>query len=395
MRARRIVHREVSERLRSPEPDPRFEGLFLVFWHRGRPIGHRDVLCRDLPLSAHDVEALRSAAAAASPPPPPSLERAAAATVVVCTRDRTASLAACLRSFRDLAHPPGEIVVVDNAPGGDGTRRLVETWPGVRYVLEPRPGLDRARNAGVRASRGAFVAFADDDVTVDPDWLGRLLAGFDDPRVMGVTGLVLPGELDTPAQLAFETHWGFGRGYEPRVFDEGWFARVRRRGAPVWEIGAGASMAFRREAFALVGEFDERLDAGQAGCCGDSELWYRLLAAGWRCRYEPSAVTYHRHRRDDGALARQLHAYMRGHVTALLVQFERHRHWGNLRRLTLTLPADYARTLVDGVLRGFGPRHRTLGAEVRGCLAGVRFYARTRGTRAPLGAGREAIGHAS
>ena len=147
-----------------------------------------------------------------------------------------------------------------------------------------------------------------------------------------------------------------------------------RRGVPAWEIGAGASMAVRRSALIDVGGFDERLDAGAAGCSGDSEMWYRILAAGRVCRYEPAAVSYHWHRQEMPELERQIFHYMRGHATALLIQFEHHHHWGNLRRLLCSLPAYYAGKSVRHVLGSDRRRTQTLAHEIRGWLAGIRYY---------------------
>jgi len=69
---------------------------------------------------------------------------------------------------------------------------------------------------------------------------------FDADHVAAVTGLVLPAELKTAAQQHFETFWSFGRGYRRVDFGQDFFASDRTRGCPAWEIGAGASMAFRR-----------------------------------------------------------------------------------------------------------------------------------------------------
>ena len=81
----------------------------------------------------------------------------------------------------------------------------------------------------------------------------------------------------------------------------------------------------------MVGGFDERLGAGAAGCSEDSELWYRLLAAGHTVPYEPAAVVFHHHRSDVEAVRRQAAAYLEGHVAALFIQFaRRYRHLGNL-----------------------------------------------------------------
>src|SRR5262249_13294787 len=134
--------------------------------------------------------------------------------------------------------------------------------------------------------------------------------------------------------------------------------------------------AVRRKVVELVGGFDDRLDVGAAGCSGDSEFWYRVLAAGWSCAYTPAAVVYHRHRRQREQLRRQAYLYMRGHVAAPLVQFERHHHWGNLLHVCLELPAYYALTFAKALVRGFPVESRMLLRGIPGSLAGLRFYAR-------------------
>src|SRR4051812_42190841 len=161
-------------------------------------------------------------------PAPESGETAATVptvTVAVCTRDRPADLARCLDAIQALDPPPDQIVVIDNAPSSNDTRMLVIQRPGVRYVRESRPGLDWARNCATHEATSDVVAFTDDDVIVDPLWVGTLKRTFADfPEAMAVTGLVLPYELETAAQLQFEEYGGVGRG-------------LRRRGVP---FGPGA-----------------------------------------------------------------------------------------------------------------------------------------------------------
>jgi GT2 family glycosyltransferase len=247
--------------------------------------------------------------------------------------------------------------------------------PGIQYVLEPRPGLSVARNTGIHHSTGDIIAFTDDDVVVHPDWITGLQQGFDDPKVMAVTGLMLPAELQTEAQLIFQkSSTGPDWGYCALTFDTQFFEEMKHTGVPVWRIGAGANMAFRRKAFELVGYFDERLGAGASGCSEDSELWYRILAEGWICRYEPTGVIFHYHRSDLDTLKQQAYQYMRGHVAALLVQFANYKHSGNLRRLFITLPRYYGKRLLREFKRGFEPRRSSVLVEIGGCLAGVKFY---------------------
>lgn len=423
----KIFHLELSEGIPALSAEPDYQGLYLVFWWHGVPLGDRAISGAQLPMSATELANLigqtitpavgdrllpQGFKAALSEHPvhhPPAippdfyallalnrpLERldeslsnesdSETVSVVICTRDRPEQLEKCLRSLQSLSQPPQEIIVVDNAPATEATREVVFQIPGVRYILEPRPGLSVARNTGIRHSTGKIVAFTDDDVAVHPDWIRRIQQGFENPQVMAVTGLVLPAELETESQFTFETSQkNFSWGYRKRIFDRHFFESIQHLGVPVWRIGAGANMAFRREIFERVGDFDERLGAGASGCSEDSEFWYRVLAEGWLCYYEPTAVIFHYHRQELERLKQQIHQYMRGHVAALLIQFARYGHWGNLIRLFVILPGYYVKVLLGGILRGFSSRHKTLLVEVFGCLAGIKFYLQYRDYDAKL-----------
>jgi GT2 family glycosyltransferase len=278
-----------------------------------------------------------------------------------------------LASLERLVYAPWEIVVVDNGPDA-ATRAVVERVAGAVYVVETRPGLSAARNAGIRRAQGSVLAFTDDDALVQPTWLERLCAGFEERRVLAVTGLVLPASLESPAQRLFEKGLGgLGRGFHDRSFGRAFLERTKQYGTPVWNLGAGVNLAVRREAFDLVGLFDERLGAGASGCSEDSELLYRLLAAGYECRYRADAVVRHHHRPDLPALEQQMRDYARGHVAALFVQFARHRHAGNLRRAFSIVPLYFLRRLLGGADVGIGPPRETLRAEIGGYLSGLRY----------------------
>ena len=352
----------------------------LVLWYGDWPVGQlrgRDTAGPAARLRDRVPDDVLARAAAGA-----ALERAGRppdgrkVSVVICTRDRAEDLARCLAALPGQTRVPDQVVVVDNASRDDGRTRAVALAAGVNYVREDRPGLDIARNRGVRTAIGDIIAFTDDDVRLHPRWLERMAAAFDRDHVLAVTGLVLPAELETAAQLHFETYWGFGRGYRPIDFGAEFFRTDRTRGCPAWEIGAGASMAFRRETFRRAGLFDERLDVGAAGCSGDSEYWHRVLFHGGTCRYEPAAAAFHYHRRDFAGLSRQITAYMRGHAAALLVQYERSGNLGSLRRAMATVPAWYARRWLR-TLRGRAERDVLLVEETRGFVSGLLFYLRT------------------
>lgn len=297
-------------------------------------------------------------------------------SLVICTRDRADQLRRCLASLAEQSVPPDEIIVVDNASADNRTRDIAQA-AGVIYRREDRPGLDFARNTGALAASGDIVVYADDDTELHPRLIEFTLAAFDTPAVVAVTGLVLPASLRTEAQWLFEDQWSFGRGFERIDYDSEFYRATRAHGCPAWIVGAGANMAFRRSIFDEVGLFDERLDVGQAGCSGDSEFWYRILAAGHTCRYEPTAVVRHHHRLQFDELQRQIYQYMRGHTAALMVQYERTGDSGNLRRAFLSLPWYFAKRAARRMLRGPSPATRFLAQEIRGAIAGIWFYWRT------------------
>lgn len=413
----------LSIELSDPFPElgcePGYAGLRAVFLWKGVPLGHRRLSAAQLPICPRQLAAcaaqaiataagdrlleagFRSALPGLPEPvlrePEQALRRLIAMdkpldtlsarlsepastprttiSVGVCTRERPVELARCLASLLASSPQPKEIVVIDNAPVSCATRDVVAGFPGVRYHCEAQRGLSAARNAALAHASGDIVAFADDDVVVHSEWLARIHRCFADPAVMAATGLILPGELETPAQLMFEESFQFfHQGYRARRFGAAYFAALRRKGVPVWDIGAGANMAIRREAFQRGYRFDTRLGPGVFGGCGeDSEFWYRLLADGWSCVYEPSAFVFHYHRRELIALRGQVHQYMQGHVAALLLQFARYGHFGNLRRLLLALPLEYGLLLLRLVVTGFGPENRILFSGALGCLAGLRF----------------------
>lgn len=294
-------------------------------------------------------------------------------SVVICTRDRADELRRCLASFPHQSRPPDEIIVVDNASVDDRTREVVKAAEAT-YVREDRPGLDFARNSGAQAATGELILYTDDDTELHPLWVENILAAFDAPDIAAVTGLVLPARLQTEAQWIFETEWSFGRGFDRIDYGREFYEQYRRYGVPAWIIGAGANMAFRRSIFDEIGYFDERLDVGQAGCSGDSEYWYRILAAGKVCRYEPTAVMLHHHRLEMDGLESQIFHYMRGHTAALMVQHERTGDRGNLRRAFITMPLYYARRSAGRLMRGKTPSNRFLTKQIRGAMSGIWFY---------------------
>lgn len=404
--------------LRQPEPPvPDADEVLDIYWWGDLPIGSRLSVRAELPLGAGQCRALASEllarqlagrepslgaplVAGSEGRPHEILDRRSAATLpdvqtriaaltagetcaadevslVICTRDRPLALARCLASLTGQRSAPGELIVVDNSI--DRTAHAVcADLPQVTYLHAPSPGLSRARNAGLRTATRPIIAFTDDDVEPHPGWLSEIVRAFRHHKVDCVTGLVLPASLETTAQRDFQLLLGgFGGSFVPVLFDQRFFAETRPHGAHVWRIGAGANMAFRRNAFERSGLFDERLGAGASGCSEDSEFWYRLLALGGSCLHEPRAVVFHHHRASRPELLRQVRVYMRGHVSALVVQADAFGHRGNLKRIGWQLPRYFLRTAVGSLAKRRWRRLAILSAEVRGWLAGLGYLVRS------------------
>jgi glucosyl-dolichyl phosphate glucuronosyltransferase len=217
-------------------------------------------------------------------------------SVVICTCNRSANLRAALRSLAASAVPEGiswEAVVIDNN-SSDDTRSVVESfgreYPGrFRYVFEPAQGKSHALNRAIQEAAGEIIAFTDDDVVVDPGWLSNLAAPLRDGRYAGAGGRTFPPEgFTAPRWLPV---------HEPHalaplaLFDRGPFA------GELSDAPYGNNMAWRKDVFRVYEGFRTDLgprhgsDEPQKG--EDSEFGQRLIDAGERVWYEPSATLRH------------------------------------------------------------------------------------------------------
>ncbi|HJR22681.1 MAG TPA: glycosyltransferase [Dongiaceae bacterium] len=322
MAAYRIAEIELSEPLTSIALSPEHDGIAVLARWKGRLAGfHMARAAPGYAFSTDEIQALCARRfgrrllaleleAALAQRWPVEEVSAPSLSIAICTKDRAERLTRLLNSlapvigvsrFRSI-----EVLVIDNASIDSATRIAVAGFADVGYVFEPRAGLDFARNAAVRYATGDLLAFLDDDVVVDRDWLEGLFAAWQGcPDAGGFTGLVLPYRLDTEAQIQFELRGGFGRGFEPKTFHAASADNpLHPVGAGV--IGAGCNMAFDRSLLLSLGGFDEALDTGAplpGG--GDLDIFYRVLRSGRAMIYEPRYAVYHEHRETLPQLRRQ------------------------------------------------------------------------------------------
>lgn len=216
-------------------------------------------------------------------------------TVILCTYNRCQSLAKALESVAASQLPDSiqwEVLVVDNN-SKDQTREVAEgfcrRYPGrFRYLFERNQGKSNALNTGIRESRGSILAFMDDDVIVAPTWLLNVTAPLNSTEWAGAGGRISAQEVvSAPPWLSLEGQ--FSMAGMLALFDLGDQATELK--CPPF----GTNMAFRKAIFERYGGF--RTDMGP--CPGselrneDTEFGRRVMAAGERLWYAPSAVVYH------------------------------------------------------------------------------------------------------
>jgi GT2 family glycosyltransferase len=218
------------------------------------------------------------------------------ATVVVVTYNGAHLLPACLDALAGQTLPRSAftVVVVDNG-STDGTAELVGTgYPWVELIPSDRNlGFPGANNLALRRATTPLAVLVNNDARPAPEFLERILAVFDRPdadRVAAVTAKVVfdrpaadtdGAVLNSTGNLVARDGCGFDRD----------FGRPDATTHAVREVFGfcGCAAALRLDALREVGFFDDDLFL----YFEDTDLSWRLRAAGWEVWYEASAVARH------------------------------------------------------------------------------------------------------
>jgi GT2 family glycosyltransferase len=187
----------------------------------------------------------------------------------------------CLASLLAAVEPSDEIIVVDNGSTDGSADAIASEFPSVRLVRLPENSFIFGLNAGLARSRGRFVAFLNNDMTVEADFVAKALRGFSEPDVFAVCPRILDGQgIDQGSRTA---------GYYARgLLFYCSLPHVDR--ATDCFFAVGGQSFFRRDALIRLGSIDPLLWPMYHE---DIELSYRAWKAGWRIRYAPDAVCHH------------------------------------------------------------------------------------------------------
>jgi glycosyltransferase involved in cell wall biosynthesis len=218
-------------------------------------------------------------------------------SVVIATRDRCALLERTLEALTRQTWPPErfEVVVSDNH-SVDATRDVVERAAAqsggirVRYLYVPQPGKSHAVNAALQATRGDLIAMTDDDVEPEPEWIAALWRAVEETDADFVAGRIRPlWEIDPPAWISPTLYGALA------VPDNGETRLAITADGSMAVMPIGANMAVRAATMARLGGLRTDLGklAGSLRTGEDHEFFLRMLRAGCRGVYEPTAIVGH------------------------------------------------------------------------------------------------------
>lgn len=206
-------------------------------------------------------------------------------SATIATLDRPDALARCLDALLSGSVLPAEVIIVDQSEN-DATKTIVEARRSssvpIVYVRQSRRGLSASRNCALARASYPLVAVIDDDCVADPGWIAAIVRAFTSETALdALTGRVLPLGPETPDTYVVAVRESLSR----RDFTG--------KTLP-WVIGGGNNFVVKRDWFERVGGCNEHLGVGSPGkAAEDLDLFYRLLRAGARLRYEPDALVYH------------------------------------------------------------------------------------------------------
>lgn len=253
---------------------------------------------------------------------------------------------ACLRALREQLDYPADrvqVVCVDNA-SGDGSADRIRQQPGVEVVESPANlGFAGGCNLGVQHAAGSVLAFLNNDARPHPEWATTAVDVLRrEPTVAAVASKVLDWDGRHIDFVDGGLTW-FGMGYKRHAGepDDGTHDEPKDV-----LFATGSAMFVRTEVFKKLHGFDERFFMFYE----DVDLGWRLNLRGWRVRYEPRSLAYHRHHAsmskvDTTDNARETYLLERNALAAL---------YKNVSDTTLAkaLPAALALTVRRATARG-------------------------------------------
>lgn len=215
-------------------------------------------------------------------------------SVIIPTHNRAHLISRAIRSVLEQTFQDLEVIVVDDG-STDGTEEAVKVFtdPRLRFIRHERNrGGSAARNTGIRAARGEYIAFLDSDDEWLPGKLAEQLRVFaEDPDCGAVYTDILcvyrDGTVEAPP---------LGRRPEGRILRHLLASNI---------VGTTSSVMVKRCCFEVAGLFDEALPS-----CQDWDMWIKI-ARHYGFRSIPRPLV--RYRWHEVQISKDAKAFRRGH----------------------------------------------------------------------------------
>jgi GT2 family glycosyltransferase len=209
-------------------------------------------------------------------------------SVVVINWNGKCHLEQNLSSVLSQTYSDFEVIVVDNGSTDGSQEYIRNNFPSVRLIcLDKNYGFCKGNNEGIKAAHGDYIVLLNNDTVVEPDWLQNLYNAAVSDNDIGICASKML--LYSDKKLLDSAGDGFsicGAG-----FKRGHLGAADKYADSEYVFGAsGGAALYKREMLEKIGLLDEDFFA----IYEDVDLSFRAQLSGYKCKYVPEAVVYHK-----------------------------------------------------------------------------------------------------
>ena len=197
----------------------------------------------------------------------------------------------CLASLYEVRYPQErlEVIMVDNGSSDDSIEFVRQSFPAVKIIVSGENNYARANNLGIKAAQGEYLAFVNNDITVDKDWLEELVGCFKGNTAVGAASSKILFKdkitIQGAGQKQFKNFYWGDRGF--RHEDKGQYEHIEE----VLSL-CGAAVLFRKSCLDEIGLFDEDFIM----YLEDVDMCFRCSKNKWKVLYVPKGIVKHHFR---------------------------------------------------------------------------------------------------
>jgi len=243
-------------------------------------------------------------------------------SIIILQYNGTEMLDKCLKSLAKTKYKKYELIIVDNKSSDNSVEFIKKNYPKIRLIENKKNyGFAEGNNIGIKHAHGEFVVFINNDVEVDPNWLGELVKVMNSNNVVACQPKVLSLRDKNKFEYAgagggFIDKYGYsicrGRVYDVVEEDKGQYDDEID---VFW--ACGVALCIRKDIFVKSGMFDKDFFVyGE-----EVDLAWRLHLLGYKLKYAPKAIIYHLGRGTSGEKIKTWYWLHRNHIILLLKNY--------------------------------------------------------------------------